>query len=35
MEGIGKLDAGERSLLWIWTHRMVDWLKLQLWSWWS
>jgi len=34
MEGVGKIDAGERRLLWIWTHRLVDWLKLQTWSWW-
>lgn len=33
MEGVVKLDAGERSLAWIWTHRLVDWLRMQLWSW--
>lgn len=34
MEGVGKIEAGEQKLLWIWTHRMVDWLKLRIWSWW-
>ena len=34
MEGIGKINAGRRSLLWIWTHEPVDWLRLWLWSWW-
>ncbi|HYC45992.1 MAG TPA: HlyD family efflux transporter periplasmic adaptor subunit [Burkholderiales bacterium] len=33
MEGIGKVEVGERSLLWIWTHRFVDWLKLTIWDW--
>jgi RND family efflux transporter MFP subunit len=31
MEGVGKIEAGEHSLLWIWTHRFVDWLRLNLW----
>lgn len=34
MEGVGKIEIGERKLLWIWTHRMLGWLKLQFWSWW-
>lgn len=34
MEGVGKVEIGERRLLWIWTHKMVDWLKLKAWSWW-
>lgn len=32
MEGIGKLDAGERKLIWIWTHRLVDWLRVRAWA---
>ncbi len=32
MEGFAKIDAGRRQLLWIWTHELVDWLRLQLWS---
>ncbi len=32
MEGVAKIDAGRRRLLWIWTHELLDWLRLQLWS---
>ena len=34
MEGVGKIEIGERRLLWIWTHRMTEWLKLKAWAWW-
>ena len=34
MQGVGKIEIGERQLFWIWTHKMVDWLRLKLWSWW-
>ncbi|MGB5539514.1 MAG: HlyD family efflux transporter periplasmic adaptor subunit [Gammaproteobacteria bacterium] len=33
MEGVGKIEIGERRLFWIWTHRMFDWMKLKAWSW--
>jgi RND family efflux transporter MFP subunit len=33
MEGVGKIVAGERSILWVWTHRLTDWLRLSLWRW--
>lgn len=33
MEGVGKIAVGERSYAWIWTHRLVDWLRLQAWNW--
>ncbi len=33
MAGIGKIDVGQRKLLWIWTHGLVDWLRLQTWRW--
>ena len=33
MEGVGKVVVGERSLLWVWTHGLVDWLRLALWTW--
>jgi len=32
MEGVAKVEVGRRSLLWIWTHRMIDWLRFWLWS---
>jgi RND family efflux transporter MFP subunit len=34
MNGVGKIDIGRRSLLWIWMHDVVDWVRLTLWSWW-
>ncbi len=34
MQGVSKIAIGERRLLWIWTHKLVDWLRLKLWSWW-
>lgn len=33
MEGISKINAGQRRLIWIWTRGMLDWLRLQLWNW--
>ncbi len=33
MEGVGKIVVGERSLIWIWTHNLVDWVRLTLWAW--
>ena len=33
MEGVGKVTVGEASLLWVWTHSFVDWLRLALWNW--
>ncbi|MES2015490.1 MAG: efflux RND transporter periplasmic adaptor subunit [Pseudomonadota bacterium] len=33
MEGIGKVDGGQRKLIWIWTHNLVDWLRLWTWKW--
>ncbi len=34
MEGVGKIVIDQRSLIWIWTHKLVDWLRLWFWSWW-
>ena len=33
MEGAGKIVVGERKLIWIWTHSLVDWLRLTAWNW--
>jgi RND family efflux transporter MFP subunit len=33
MEGFGKVDVDRRRLIWIWTHRLVDWARLRIWSW--
>ena len=32
MEGIAKIEAGREKLLWIWTRRLVGWLRLFAWS---
>jgi len=34
MEGVGKITIGRRKLVWIWTHDMIDWVRLKAWSWW-
>ncbi len=34
MVGVGKVVVGEARLLWIWTHRLVRWLSLWVWSHW-
>jgi len=34
MEGVGKVDIGERKLIWIWTHKITYWLRMFFWSWW-
>jgi RND family efflux transporter MFP subunit len=33
MEGYGKVEADRRHLLWIWTHPLIDWLRLWAWKW--
>ncbi|MEM8500434.1 MAG: HlyD family efflux transporter periplasmic adaptor subunit [Pseudomonadota bacterium] len=33
MEGAAKLDLGEQSLVWIWTHELINWLRLKTWVW--
>ena len=33
MEGVAKVEIDRRSLVWIWTHQAVDWVRLALWSW--
>jgi multidrug efflux pump subunit AcrA (membrane-fusion protein) len=32
MEGVAKIDTGQRSLVWIWTRRVVEWLRLIAWK---
>jgi multidrug resistance efflux pump len=34
MAGVAKIEIDRRPLIWIWTHRLFDWVKLRLWSWW-
>jgi RND family efflux transporter MFP subunit len=32
MEGIAKVEVGRRRLAWIWTHGMIEWLRLAIWK---
>jgi multidrug resistance efflux pump len=34
MQGVGKVDVGDTTLLDVWTRPTRDWLQLKLWSWW-
>ena len=34
MKGVGKIDAGQRRLIWLWTHGLLDRARLWLWTWW-
>ena len=34
MEGVAKIDIERRHLIWIWTHRMMNWLRLFVWTYW-
>jgi hypothetical protein len=31
MEGIAKVHVGEERYAWIWTHRLVNWVRMKLW----
>jgi multidrug resistance efflux pump len=33
MEGAGKIEIDRRRVIWIWTHQVVDWIRLTLWTW--
>jgi RND family efflux transporter MFP subunit len=33
MEGVGKVVVGERKVIWIWTRKMVNWIRLAAWKW--
>jgi len=32
MEGVGKIHVDRRRLIWIWTHRLQNWIRLFVWS---
>lgn len=34
MEGVGKIHVERRRIVWIWTHKIVHWWRMWLWSWW-
>jgi hypothetical protein len=31
MEGVAKIDVGPRRYAWIWTRRLVNWIRMKLW----
>ncbi len=33
MEGFSKVSVERRKLIWIWTHNLIDWIRLWMWSW--
>ena len=33
MEGLGKIEIGERKYFWQWTHKLLNWVRISLWSW--
>ncbi|MGR8920907.1 MAG: efflux RND transporter periplasmic adaptor subunit [Gammaproteobacteria bacterium] len=35
MAGVGKVEVGRRPLIWTWTHRLSDKLRLMFWRWWG
>jgi multidrug resistance efflux pump len=34
MEGVGKIEVDQRRLVWIWTHKLLHWVRMWVWSWW-
>lgn len=34
MEGVGKIEVEERKLFWIFTHKLIHWVRMWAWSWW-
>ena len=35
MRGVGKIEVEPRRYVWIWTHTLIDWVELGLWSYFS
>lgn len=33
LEGVAKIEVGQRGLLWVIGHRFADWLRITLWTW--
>jgi hypothetical protein len=34
MQGVAKIVVDERRLVWIWSHKVVHWFRMFIWSWW-
>lgn len=33
MDGVAKLDSGERLAVWVWSRRLIDWARQKAWTW--
>ncbi len=33
MEGVAKVEVDERRLVWIWTHELIEWMRVFFWKW--
>lgn len=33
LRGVAKIAVGREPLAWAWTHRLIDWMRIGLWSW--
>ena len=33
IEGVAKIQVDRRRLIWVWTHEVIDWLRLAMWRW--
>ncbi len=31
MRGVARIEVGRRSIAWVWTHRLVNWVRMKLW----
>jgi len=31
MKGVARIDIGEKPYYWLWTHKLVDWVRMKLW----
>jgi hypothetical protein len=31
MEGIAKISVGKKRYVWLWSHRLTNWLRMKLW----
>jgi len=34
MEGVTRVDVGQERLIWIWTHHLIEAVRIAIWSWW-
>ncbi|MEP0202182.1 MAG: HlyD family efflux transporter periplasmic adaptor subunit [Halioglobus sp.] len=34
MQGVGKIVIGSRKLIWIYSHKITEWWRMFVWSWW-